>query len=206
MPVRIMVFAKAPVPGRVKTRLRGTYGATGANRIYRRLLTATLASAAAARPDALELWVAPGLGHPGMRRLARRYGARLRPQPPGDLGRRMHRALADAAASGMVGIVIGGDCATLSPADLRAAMTAAAQGLVVKPAHDGGYLLVGGNRGPAGLFQAMPWGTASVMRRTRVRLRRLGRSWSELPPGRDVDRPADVRRLAPTGLLRFQRW
>lgn len=204
MGVRMMVFAKAPVKGRVKTRLRPALGAVGAARVYRRLLEKTLANAAAAQAEALELWVAPGLGHPYVRRLADRYGASLRPQPGGDLGRRMHRALADAARNGMEGIIIGGDCASVSVPDLKAAMAAVqARRLVFKPADDGGYLLVGGNPAPAGLFQAIPWGTSSVMGRTRARLRRLGLPWTELSPGWDVDRPGDLRRVARAGLLRF---
>ncbi|MBA1149647.1 DUF2064 domain-containing protein, partial [Ectothiorhodospiraceae bacterium WFHF3C12] len=104
-------------------------------------------------------------------------------QHGGDLGRRMHRALAVAVAAGQRGIIIGGDCASLEADDLVAAMAAldAGRHLVIKPADDGGYLLVGGDCAPARLFQGIPWSSPDVMRRTRARLRRLGLPWAELP-------------------------
>ena len=195
---RLLVFAKAPLPGRVKTRLARRYGAVGAARIYRRLAEATVANAAAARPARLELWCAPGTAHPFLRGLARRHGARLRVQPPGDLGRRMDRALAE----GLPAVVVGADCPGVTTAMLGEALDYLEQGgeTVVGPAEDGGYVLIGMGRRQAGLFRGMPWGGPRVLAETRRRLRRAGRHWHELAASFDVDRPEDLRRLRDRGV------
>lgn len=196
-PTRILVFAKTPVPGRVKSRLWPAFGARGAAGVYRRLLAHTLATAVSADLGPVELWLAPGRGHPGTTALARRHGASVRAQPPGDLGRRMHRALRDAVGRGAPALLIGGDCAALTREDLRAAARALAEGsdVVLVPAEDGGYVLIGARRAPAWLFQGVSWSTPAVMAQTRLRLRRLGLRWRALPRSWDVDRPADLRRL-----------
>ena len=189
---RLLVFAKAPLAGRVKTRLARHYGAAQAARFYRGMTALTLARAAAAGPARLELWCAPGVSHPFLRGLARRHGARLRAQPPGDLGRRMGRALEERLPA----LVVGADCPTVSTAMLREALDVLEAGAdaVLGPAEDGGYVLIGLGRPLPGLFQAMPWGSPEVLSRTRQRLRAGGWHWHELPPVFDLDRPADLRR------------
>ena len=90
---RLLIFAKAPVPGQVKTRLAGRLGPRGAAELYKKLLRRTLAMAAAARLCPLELWGAPDARHGFFIACQRDYGVRLRRQSSGDLGRRIHHAL-----------------------------------------------------------------------------------------------------------------
>src|SRR5688500_18042778 len=78
--VRVAVFAKAPVPGTVKTRLAATLGAEGAADLHAQLAERALATAATAAIGRLELWCAPDPSHAFFRRCAERYGARLRAQ------------------------------------------------------------------------------------------------------------------------------
>ena len=194
---RLLIFAKAPVAGQVKTRLAATYGRQGAAMRYRQLLRRTLATAERAGVAPVELWVAPGRAHPWLAARAREHGMPLRVQTRGDLGRRMHRALHWTLRTAPFAAIIGGDCAALTPWQLHRAFDCLAAGVdaVFGPAEDGGYVLVGLRRPEPLLFQALPWGGAQVMAATRKRLHRLGLRWVELPLSFDIDRPADLARL-----------
>jgi hypothetical protein len=112
-----------------------------------------------------------------------------------DLGERMARALSRA----MPAIVMGSDCPSLTPADLREAAAALDWGVdaVLGPARDGGYVLLGLRRIDASLFEGITWGTDTVLQETRSRLRSLGWRWHELPTRFDIDRPEDLRLLSP---------
>lgn len=193
---RLLVFAKAPVPGRVKTRLIPALGPQGAARLYRELLRRTLDFATTEPPCPVELHCAPDPGHGFFHACRRDYGVRLRRQHGGDLGERMHRALAGALRNADSAVLIGGDCVSLDSAQLRWAVDELTRGrdAVLGPTEDGGYWLIGLRRPCATLFRGPVWGTATVLDATRRRLRRAGLDWRELPVGRDLDRPEDLRR------------
>lgn len=193
-----MIFAKAPTPGGVKTRLIPSLGEIGAAELQRQLIERTLRTAVEAGLGALELWCAPGPDDPFFVACAERHDIRLRTQCGGDLGMRMAGALEFALAAGSPGLLIGCDCPALTPAYLREAAAALAGGndAVFGPAEDGGYVLIGLARSPpAQLFENIPWGTATVMQETRTRLARGNWRWRELALMWDVDRPEDLQRL-----------
>ena len=198
----IAVFAKAPVPGAVKTRLAGVLGADAAASLHAGLVRHALSTAVRARLGALSLWCAPDTVHPFFVRCAEEFGARLEPQRGDDLGARMRNAFEPAWRDGTRLLVIGADCPALGAPHLHAAAQALlGKDAVFVPAEDGGYVLVGLARAIAGVFEDVPWGTAAVMTRTRERLRAAGASWTELAPLWDVDRPDDYARLQREGLL-----
>lgn len=194
---RLLIFAKAPVPGRVKTRLAGRLGTRGAAELYKKLLRRTLAIARAARLCPVELWCAPDGRHGFFTACRREYGVRLRRQCGGDLGRRMNQALNRTLTVHRFAVLIGGDCVSLGAAELHAAFSRLATGrdAVLGPARDGGYLLVGLRQPRPALFRGIAWGMPAVLAATRRRLRWSGVDWAELSPGWDVDTPADLRRL-----------
>ena len=194
---RLLIFAKAPVPGRVKTRLAGQLGTRGAAALYQKLLRRTVRIAYNARLCPIELWCAPDARHGFFAACRQEYGVTLRRQCAGDLGRRMNRALNQTLAAGHPAVLIGGDCASLGETELRTAfgLLAAGHEAVLGPAADGGYVLVGLNRPGPALFRDIAWSTPTVLAATRRRLRRAGMNWAELPPGWDVDTPADLRQL-----------
>lgn len=199
-----MIFAKAPTPGRVKTRLIPALGEQAAAALHGRLAARTLATAAAAGLGQVELWCTPGTGDAFFLDCAKRHGAGLRAQGEGDLGARMARALDSALAEGSPGLLIGSDCPALTPEYLRLAARALDEGndAVIGPAEDGGYVLIGLARSPATpLFEGIAWGSATVMQETRARLAGLNWRWRELATLWDVDRPEDLLRL---GELRAQ--
>ena len=198
----IAVFAKAPVPGAVKTRLAEVLGADAAASLHAGLVRHALSTAVRARVGPLSLWCAPDTAHPFFARCADEFGARLEPQLGDDLGERMRRAFEPAWRSAVRLLLIGADCPALTAERLEAAAQALrGKDAVFVPAEDGGYVLVGLARPLAGVFEDIPWGTAAVMTRTRERLRAAGASWTELPPLWDVDRPDDYARLQREGLL-----
>lgn len=191
----LAILAKAPVPGRVKTRLVPTLGAEGACRLHERLLRQTLEVAlATTSPRCITLWTALDHVHPLFLTLADRHGIALRAQPEADLGERMHHAL---QAMGEPGLLIGSDCPILTPALLRCCRAALRSvDAVFLPAEDGGFALVGLNRAEPRLFADIDWGTDQVMAQTRRRAAEL--DWQLACPARvwDVDRPEDLKRLA----------
>jgi rSAM/selenodomain-associated transferase 1 len=194
----IAVFAKAPVPGEVKTRLAPALGAEGAARLHERLVEHAIATAVEARLGPVTLWCAPDGSHPFFQRCAQRHGVALRCQEGRDLGERMHRAF---VASPAPMLLVGSDCPALGAGELRVAAEALrTHDAVFVPAEDGGYVLVGLARPDARLFEGFPWGTESVMARTRERLHDSGLRWHERPTLWDVDRPDDYVRLQRAGL------
>lgn len=199
----LIVFARAPVPGKAKTRLAATIGAGAAARLHARLVERAVATAVAAGTGAVELHCAPDTRHPFFARLAARYGVALRAQGRGDLGARMHRSLARALRAARAAVLVGCDCPVLNARDLRRAVRELRRGAdaVFVPAEDGGYVLVGLRRTASALFSDMPWGSDRVMSETRNRLRALGWSWRELREVWDVDRPEDYARLRRARLL-----
>lgn len=201
--VRVAVFAKAPEPGAVKTRLATLLGAEGAASFHAGLARHALAIANDARIGPVELWCAPSEAHPFFAACAREFGVALRRQEGADLGARMAHAAASALAAGSSIVIIGTDCPALDAASLaEAALALRAHDAVVKPAEDGGYVLIGLSRSIPALFESIVWGSDTVAADTRLRLARSGASWKELATSWDVDRPEDYARARAEGLLR----
>lgn len=192
--VQIAVFAKAPVPGAVKTRLIPALGASGAARLQRQFILRTLATAAAAQLGPVALWCAPDTRHRFFQALRHRAAVACISQPAGDLGERMHAAFEHHCPRGAA-LLIGTDCPALRPGHLREAARRLRGGAdaVFQPAEDGGYVLVGLRRPQPQIFSGMAWGKADVMAATRSRAGTL--RVSELETLWDVDRPADLARL-----------
>lgn len=197
----IVIFAKAPQAGRVKTRLAGTLGEEGAARLHARLVERTVRMALAADCGPVELHGAPA-SHSFLRALARRHALTLRSQGKGDVGKRMYEAFRHGLRTHRRMLLIGSDCPAMSAADLRLA-TRLLRGCdaVLTPAEDGGYPLIGLARNSPSLFDGVAWSTSKVMAQTRARLTRLGWRWRELRTLWDIDRPADLVRLKASWLL-----
>ena len=190
------MFARAPVSGEVKTRLVPRLGADGAARLQMKLTEHAVATAIASEVGPVELWCSPDISHPTFAALAQR-GATLLDQGSGELGERMYRALSCAIRDGDLAVLIGSDCPSLTPHDLRCAAQALRDGAdaAFVPAEDGGYVLIAARSCSRELFDDIPWGSNTVMAQTRGRLRELGQTWRELSPRWDVDRPEDYERL-----------
>jgi rSAM/selenodomain-associated transferase 1 len=193
--IDIAIFAKAPQPGATKTRLIPALGAVGAARLQRRLTLRALHLATRVAPGKVTLHCAPDCGQRFFRALDKHCGVKLCAQSGADLGERMARAFAD---HGRPLLLIGTDCPALRIGHLAMAAAALEAGhdAVFISAEDGGYVLVGLNRPHPGVFVNIDWGSEKVMAQTRERLTGLGLRWAEPATLWDLDRPADLPRLA----------
>ena len=199
----VIVFAKAPQPGTVKTRLIPLLGEEGAAALHVKLVRHTLDTLRAASLKNAQLHCTPGTDDPFFWFCSGHYGVTLHDQASDDLGERMRVALENALASHATALLVGTDCPTLTARHLRQADRALRDGAdaVFAPCEDGGYALIGLRRVNAMLFDGIAWGSDSVMTETRARLKQLGWAGSELELLWDVDRPEDYERLMDSGLL-----
>ena len=203
--LQVAVLARAAIPGAAKTRLIPAVGAEGAAALQAHLTELALRRACATQQPVL-LWLA-GAADPSVTRLAHELGVEIRPQPEGDLGDRMLAALRHALACDRRGIVIGTDCPAQSRDDIEHAGTLLADyDVVLQPAHDGGYVMIGMARPRPEVFAEMPWGTDAVLAQTRERIRALGLRHAELPALPDLDRPEDLAVALARGWIERGAW
>jgi uncharacterized protein len=203
--LQVAVLARAAVPGAAKTRLIPTVGAEGAAALQAHLTELALRRACASRAQVV-LWLA-GVADDSLLRLARELGVEVRPQPAGDLGDRMLAALRHAQACDRRGIVIGTDCPAQTSADLEHAGALLTEyDVVLQPALDGGYVLIGMAQPHHEIFAAMPWGSDAVLATTRERTRSLGLCHTELRTLPDLDRPEDIALALENGWIERGAW
>lgn len=194
--VRVLFFAKSPVAGKVKTRFIPTLGEAGALALHKQLIALTWQRVTTASDLPMELWLSESGEEPWFAEVCKSDAVYI--QQGRDLGQRMAHALNDALTRAQLVLVIGADCASLDADYLRQAVVKLREGadLVIGPAEDGGYVLLGVKRQVAGsIFDGIDWGTDRVLAQTHQRLSESGIQWQELEPRWDVDRPEDLARL-----------
>lgn len=192
---RVVVMARAPVPGKTKRRLIPAIGAERAAALHRVMICRAVSSALASGVGPVELWCTPNTDHEVFRTLQRRLQVELRTQVGTDLGTRMHAA---SEAHPGAAAIIGTDCPFLEPGDLvRSAgiLGSSDADVVIVPALDGGYVLIAVDRPRPQLFEQVDWGSGRVLAQTRERARSARLRLQELEPRRDVDRPEDLESL-----------
>ncbi len=187
---RLAVFTRFPEPERAKTRLIPGIGAAAAAAVHRRLTERTVAILRAGAGDcAVEIHYT-GADAMAFRRWLGDDGLAYVPQPPGDLTVRLLAALDPAPV-----IFFGADTPDLSPAIVHGAVAAlATHEVVLGPAEDGGYYLIGVAARHRFLFTDMAWSTATVLAETLNRLAARGMAPAMLPMLADCDRPEDLAR------------
>jgi uncharacterized protein len=187
---RIIIFAKAPVAGRVKTRLIPALGAEGAARLARQMLEGTIEEAVASGLT-VELCADPEPSHPDWQGQLPPVAATS--QGAGNLGERLSRAAELVIGSGEAAILVGTDCPELDRGRLRAAAEELGKfDAVIHPAKDGGYALLGLRRFDPSLFAGIAWSTDIVAQATIDRIAALGWSLHIGETLRDIDEPADL--------------
>lgn len=180
----LAVFAKAPLPGRVKTRLALPPGKSA--QLYAAFVRDTLQKAAALGPPVCVFFD----GDRALLEPLAPANVRWAGQGGGDLGARLARVPAPC-------LILGTDSPHLPPSVLRLALDALTHhDVVLGPAEDGGYYLIGLRGGQPALFDDIAWSTDAVMAQTLARADALGLSVFQTPSWYDLDTPADLRRLA----------
>ena len=194
-PPHLLVFAREPVLGKVKTRLAAGIGVEEALVVYRELLALTAAAVVAAQVPAT-VWLADApTGADPLQSRPEWPGLPWRVQPAtGALGARMAQAFVEAlgAGAGRV-VIIGTDCPGLNAGLLHQAFDRLLDhDLVVGPADDGGYYLLGMKQLHPELFDNKTWSTATVLPDTLADAARLGLRVARLPTLHDVDSDQDL--------------
>jgi rSAM/selenodomain-associated transferase 1 len=193
----ILVFARAPEAGQAKTRLIPKLGPEGAARLHSRLVHLTLDTATAFHNVAIQLWCSPDSHRSFFNQCRATYDVALHTQSGVDLGQRMLNAFSQALADYDWALLIGTDCPDLSIEDFGQAEQDLNNGIdvVLGPAADGGYYLIGLKSPEPNLFRNIPWGSSEVLSCTYTRLKKSGLTFSQLHEHHDIDRPDDLIRF-----------
>lgn len=191
----ILVFSKAPVVGQVNTRLVPYITAEQAASLHEELTHDRLRMCTTADLCDVELWCSPDTRHPFFFDCRQRYGVQLQTQNGNDLGERMSAALQKMLGRYKKVIIIGTDAPALDIDTIDAVVNQLEHSdIVLVPAEDGGYVLLGASKHHQDLLVDVPWGTEGVLASTVRNIERLGLSYSLLGECWDVDRPEDLER------------
>lgn len=191
----VALFAKAPRPGHVKTRLVPPLTLEDAARVARASLEDTVRRIATAVEVPWTLFL-DGEPDDATRRLAGETGLPIRPQEGADLGARLREAFRALRAEGARRVLaIGSDSPTLDPERIREAIDSLAIcEVTLGPAEDGGYYLIGLSGAHESVFEEIPWGSADTAAMTLDRARAAGLSVRLLAPWYDLDDTQSLRR------------
>lgn len=191
--ILLIQFARAPQEGRVKTRMLPHLSAAEACDLHCQLTYWTCRQLLDSGLGDVELTVAGDTQHAlfsrcmalGVKQLTRQCGA--------DLGERMYHAIQRGLEQYRCVIIVGSDCPGIDPSYLRQAVAALqSASVVVGPATDGGYVLIGAREITVSIFQDVPWGSNQVYTRTKLALMHARLDWVELSALTDIDRPTDL--------------
>jgi len=198
----LIIFAKAPLPGKVKTRLIRKLGPQGAADLHTKLTAHCVESSAKSSRYKIDLWCAPSSDNPFFNTLSNKFAINLRQQVGNDLGERMAFAISETLKSNDFVMIIGSDCPMLTHETLELIIHKLDSGYdaAIIPAEDGGYVLLGLRKFSSDLFKNIEWGGNQVFEKTRMHLENLGWNWYQHETFWDVDRPNDLERLKSSGI------
>ena len=190
----LIVFAREPVPGLVKTRLAASIGDQAAAERYEAMLRDVIESAG--KLTGVEVFVYWSCDEGALPRLAERYRCRSRMQGAGDLGQRMRAAFEEMFATGCdCCCIIGSDAPDLPPAHIEQAyrlLTTEENDAVFGPSRDGGYYLLGLRQVCPALFADIAWSSAVVLEQSLAAARTAGLTTALVPEWQDIDTVDDL--------------
>ena len=200
----VCVFAKAPVSGQVKTRLLPALSAQQACFVHEHLIRHCLSQTQSSDWQS-QLW-STDIFHPYIQACAEEYSISPHTQQGVDLGERMAFSVNESLEKANYVIIIGTDCPSMDVGFIQEAIRKLKAGfdVVLGPAEDGGYVLIGFSVAADSVFNNIEWGTNQVLELTRMRLREAKLSWHELATQRDIDRPEDLPYLQRAYPMSFQ--
>lgn len=192
----VLVFAKAPVAGKVNTRLIPAIGVDKATQLQSDLVQNRLSMLDSARFCDVVLYCMPDTVDSFFQECKKRYSILLKQQQGANLGARMAHAITEQSAVYKNIILIGTDAPSLDAVKIETAIQTLQQGcdIVLVPAEDGGYVLIGMNRCHETVFFSVPWGTDRVLIKTRANVVAAGLKMVEMEACWDIDRHEDYLR------------
>lgn len=195
MEIPLLLFAKAPIAGKVKTRLQTHCSKEFAAEIAQVLLEESLIRTTEVWPGPVYLSVALDLQHTFLQKMAQRYGVEMSLQGAGNLGQKMHDAFEQ---FGYPAAIMGCDAPHILADDLRIAYDLLSQHKsVLGPSIDGGYYFIGLSESNATLFNDVAWGTGDVRAQTLVNAQKSNTTFEFLSALSDIDEWQDVLEAAP---------
>lgn len=191
---RLIIFARAPIAGACNTRLAAELGEQVAADLQEELIRKRVSELTKAALCPIELWCSPDTSHALFQELAADHSIKLEQQMGTDLGQRMYHAMI--AHEAKFSLIIGTDAPVMSSSHIKQAMQKLADGkdMVLIPAEDGGYVLLGLQRIRAALFQDIDWGSDQVCQQTLAIAEQLQLDHTTLASLWDIDHPADYWR------------
>lgn len=199
MDAELILFAKSPMAGRVKTRLIPDLGEQGAADLARALIDESVRRSVESWPGPVSLQVWPDTGHQCFETLRHRHGIKLARQSGGDLGAKMFEALNDAHERGAAAAVMGCDVPHCPAETHRTAHAFLAQGRsIIGPSDDGGYYLIGINPPDRDCFERISWGGSKVFDTTLKRAANASINLIVLQQLNDIDTMSDIEALRQT--------
>ncbi|KXJ43847.1 MAG: hypothetical protein AXW16_05035 [Cycloclasticus sp. Phe_18] len=190
----LQIFAKAPIQGFVKTRLIAELGDKKATDVYIELLDRTI-NLALTSEYKTQIWCAPNQQYDFFQFNKQKYGVILKDQLGRGLGERMQYALRQGLKEADEVMLIGADCPVFTTEYLIKAFEALRlSDVVLGPAEDGGFVLVGCRKTHEKMFDGVNWGHSTVLEQTVDAITKAGLTSQLLPMLWDVDTPADLKR------------
>jgi len=198
----IQVFFKAPIEGKVKTRLIPKVGLPNSVIIHQRLCEQVIQCVAGyaeqSEDIAVQFWVDLDISHTFVQDNAARYGVDVFQQKGSDLGERMQFAMTSGLMAADQVVIVGGDCFSLCERYLAQAFEVLEnKDVVFGPADDGGYILIGSHGLEKGFFTDVQWGESTVLASSIDCAHQSGKSYGLLEERWDIDTWEDIQRNAP---------
>ena len=192
----VLVFAKAPIAGEVNTRLIPDIGVDAATQLQAELIHSRLQSLQKKNLCKVDLCCSPDSNHAFFQQCQKQYEVALSDQQGDDLGMRMSRAIKESLQIFKRVVLIGTDAPSLTTDQIEVAINklGEANDVVIAPAEDGGYVLIGMSKHCDDIFQSVPWGTGEVLEVTREMIKDNDLTSFELETCWDIDRVEDYRR------------
>ena len=195
--IPLYLFAKAPVPGQVKTRMAPSLSPQRSAALASLMLTHSLSTISTVWPGRVVLTVSPDSSHPVFQHLNCIHSIEFSVQIDSDLGGRMAHVLAQGVQDSGAAVVMGCDVPYFDGSLLVRAHDMLEQGLdVVGPAEDGGFYLLGLHHFDTAIFRDIQWGTSSVLQDVNSRAEQVGMTLSRIATLRDIDNWSDLVWLA----------
>ena len=198
--IDILLFARLPVLGKVKTRLRDALSETEILALYEAMFKRVAGLLDESRLAQVQLWLDTDPAKENEFVLDLPGSFKINEQIEGDLGEKMNFAINKSLVSkdSEYALLLGSDCPAMTYDYLNHALCLLSDGnkLVLGPAEDGGYVLIGVNKSYPELFQDINWGTNEVLEKTIQKAINIGIDYVCLEPLWDLDRPDDLRRLS----------
>lgn len=194
---RILILARMPQAGQVKTRLHPVLSPQQCAELQHALILHTLKTSLRKPLCPVELWCTDS-DHPQVDYYRGNFDIVIKQQADGDLGQRMQHAFDKTLKETSFALLIGCDCPAMTPEHLQQSLLALAEEttpVVITPSIDGGYVLIGLRSAHNRLFQEIDWGSDQVLVQTRQKIKQSGLQHLELETLWDLDRPQDLQNL-----------